>query len=79
MRIVVAIVRFLRVTAKEQVIIVIFLVLGKKLNNILVTCTCAKNAQVVDNNTQKMRVDSGCCAFCNSHFRRVEHETNRKI
>ena len=24
-----------------------------------VACTCAKNAQVVDNNTQKMRVDSG--------------------
>ena len=31
-----------------------------------------KNAQVVDNNTQKMYVDSGCCIFCNSHLWRLE-------
>ena len=28
-----------------------------------------KNAQVVDNNTQKLSVDSGCCKKRNSHGR----------
>ena len=43
--------------------------IGCPLWHICAECTCAKNAQVVDSNTQKMRVDSGCCKKCNNYGR----------